>query len=345
LGRRPPLTDESDKKDGKFRTSGPDSKHRRRANSTVRDREQSQPQRLSRPHWLPAGAGGALLAAAPPVPGSPSAARAEAFKIGQQWGQLLADRDMALNTLQTKYGGVSVWDRMTTQEKKDFAKKAQDQFALLPILPQYADPNMISAQDDGFQAGVAAGYSFEQFKAFVQELTVALALYLFSELVVAGIRLPTIIRQVLGRALAGLGPARTAEEAVLLVEKIRIQEGEVIYNIGGRAAPGEPAGAINVNDEILPGGIPNQVVSKGEYMDKLLPANSGDSVYSRNLVGDIDWNQMARASKIVVKNGGTVTLSPWGGQLGELPQIKAAMEAAGFRNVRIEYGAVVKGVR
>jgi len=80
-------------------------------------------------------------------------------------------------------------------------------------------------------------------------------------------------------------------------------------------------------------------------MDGLLPNGSGDEVFSRNLVGDINWDQMARASKTVVKPEGTVTLSPWGGQLGELPQIQAAMEKAGLKNVRVEFGAVVKGER
>jgi hypothetical protein len=70
-------------------------------------------------------------------------------------------------------------------------------------------------------------------------------------------------------------------EAKLLVERIRVQQGQVIYNIGGRAAPGEPAGAINVNPEIRRVQIPNQVIVKGEEMDKLLPAASGDSVIWR----------------------------------------------------------------
>jgi Domain of unknown function (DUF4157) len=139
--------------------------------------------------------------------------------------------------------------------------------------------------------------------------------------------------------------ARTAAEAEALIARVRIQSERVVYNVGGRGAPGEPAGAINVNHEELPGGIPNQVVVRGEEMDRLLPAGSGDEVFSRNLVGDINWDQMARASKAVVKPGGTVTLSPWGGQLGELPQIQAAMENAGFKNVRVEFGAVVKAER
>jgi hypothetical protein len=36
---------------------------------------------------------------------------------------------------------------------------------------------------------------------------------------------------------------------------------------------------------------------------------------------------------------------PWGGQLRELPEIEAARKNAGFKNVRIEYGAVVNGER
>lgn len=140
-------------------------------------------------------------------------------------------------------------------------------------------------------------------------------------------------------------PATTAAEAEALIAKVRSEHGRIVYNVGGRAAPGEPANAININDEELRGGIPNQVLVRGENMDKLLPPGSGDEVWSRNLVGDIDWGEVARAAKVVVKPGHTVTLSPWGGQLGDLPQIKAAMEAQGFRNVRVEMGVVVKGER
>jgi Domain of unknown function (DUF4157) len=295
--------------------------------------------------FVPAPAPGASPAP-PPVPGSPEAVRAEAVAIGQKWGELLADRDLALDTLQTKHGGVSVWDRMKPEEKRDFANKVQDQFVTLPVLPQYDKPELMAAQDDGFTAGVQSGYSLEKFANFLVKLSTELAIALFAGLAARGVRLPRFISQALQRLLpAASSSARTAEEVAALIARVRIQSGRVVYNIGGRGAPGEPVGAINVNPEELPGGIPNQVVARGEEMDRLIPNGSGDEVFSRNLVGDIQWEQMARASKAVVKPGGTVTLSPWGGQLGELPQIQAAMEKAGFRNVRVEFGAVVKGER
>jgi hypothetical protein len=306
---------------------------------------QAQPADTTSQGFVPAPAPG-VSPPPPPVPGSLDAVRAEAVEIGQKWGTLLADRDIALDTLQTKRGGVSVWDRMKPEEKQDFANKVQQQFTLLPILPQYDKPDLIAAQDDGFTSGVQSGFSLEKFTAFLVKLGTDLAIALFSGLVARGIRLPRFIAQALRSALpATSAAARTAAEVEALIARVRIQSGRVVYNIGGRAAPGEPAGAINVNPEELPGGIPNQVVVRGEAMDGLLPNGSGDEVFSRNLVGDINWDQMARASKAVVKPGGTVTLSPWGGQLGELPQIQAAMEKAGLKNVRVEFGAVVKGER
>jgi hypothetical protein len=235
---------------------------------------------------------------------------------------------------------------MKPEERQAFTKNVEDQFALLPILPQYVKPDLIAAQDEGFSFGVQSGYSLEKFNAFLIKLGSELALALFSGLAARGVRLPQFIVRALQNQLpAASAAARTAAEAQALVARVRIQSGRVVYNIGGRGAPGEPVGAINVNPEVLPGGIPNQVVVRGEQMDRLLPLGSGEEVFSRNLVGDINWDEMARASKAVVKPGATVTLSPWGGQLGELRQIQAAMEKAGLRNVRVEFGAVVKGER
>jgi hypothetical protein len=140
-------------------------------------------------------------------------------------------------------------------------------------------------------------------------------------------------------------PATTRAEVEAMLAKVRSQQVRIVYNVGGRAAAGEPPNAINIQPEELRGGIPNQVRVRGEEMDTLLPPDSGDEVYSRNLVGNIDWTKMARAAKIVVKPGGTVMLRPWAGQFSELPQIEAAMRKAGFKNVRIESGSAVKGER
>jgi hypothetical protein len=269
-------------------------------------------------------------------------------EIGKKWGELLADRDIALDTLQTKRGGVSVWDRMKPEEKQNFTNKVQQQFLLLPNLPRYDKPELIAAQEEGFAAGVQAGYSLEKFNAFLIKLGSELAIALFSGLAARGVRLPRFIAQALRRALPAISaPARTAAEAEALIARVRLQTGRVVYNIGGRAAPGEPADAININPEELRVAIPNQVVIRGEQMDLLLPAASGDEIISRNLVGDINWDEMARASKVVVKPGGTVTLSPFSpaSRAGEIEQIRAAMQKAGFKNVRVDFGAFVKGER
>jgi hypothetical protein len=286
----------------------------------------------------------------PPVPGSPAEVKLKAQKIGEQWGTALADKDIFLDNLQTKIGGRrSVWETLTPAQKEIQAKRFQDDFALLPRLPQLDQPELVAAQDDGFEAGVTIGYSLEKFNGFLVKLGSAIAIFLFQGLAARGVRLPTFITRGLRGLIGALptppNPATTPADVAALLARVRVQAGRVVYNIGGRAAPGEPANAININPEQLREEIPNHVLVRGEEMDKLLPNGSGDEVFSRNLVGDINWKEMARAAKVVVKPGGTVTLSPWGGQLGELPQIQTAMETAGLKNVRVEFGSVVKGER
>jgi hypothetical protein len=120
-----------------------------------------------------------------------------------------------------------------------------------------------------------------------------------------------------------------------LVTQVRSRTGRVVVNVGGRGAPGEPVDAINVNPEqFRPGeAFPNQVLAKGEQMQDLFPAGSVDEVTSRNLVGDINWDELARSAYYIVKPGARVALRPWGGQLGDIPAMEKAMQAAGFTNV------------
>lgn len=285
----------------------------------------------------------------PPVPGTHdrNSVWIEAERIGEQWGTALADKDILLDTLQNSIGGgLPIWDRLTLAQKKIQVKRFEDDFALLPTLPQLDKPELNAAQDNGFETGVANSYSLEKLKGFLVKLGAQIAIFLFQGLVARGIRLPRLIPRLL---LPGLptppNPAITPADVEALLARTRLQSGRIVYNVGGRGARGEPANAININPEQFPEPFPNQVLVRGEEMDKILPSGSGDEVFSRNLVGNINWNEMAKAAKVVVKPGGTVTLSPWGGQLNELPQIQAAMETAGLKNVRIEFGAVVKGER
>jgi hypothetical protein len=144
------------------------------------------------PTFTPAPAPG-VNPPSPPVPGTPAAARAEAVQIGQKWGTLLGERDVALETLQNKWAGVSVWDRMSPQERSEWARNAEAQFAALPALPEYKEQDQQAAQEDGFNAGVESGYSGAKFAAFLVNLGSDLAIALFSGLAARGLKLPRFI--------------------------------------------------------------------------------------------------------------------------------------------------------
>lgn len=283
----------------------------------------------------------------PPVPNTAAAVKQDAVKVGMAWGSLLGEYDVALSTLKEKRLGVSVWDRMTDAEKEKWGNDAKKQFDTLPTLTAPGRPEMVAAQDEGFEMGVVHGYSLAKFEAFLVKLGTNLAIMLFTGLAARGVRLPGFITQGLRNALPAAlrNPATTKAEVEALVASVRLARGRVIYNVGGRAHPTEPPGAINVNPETMAEPIPNHVRCKGEDMDKLIPPGSGDEVFSRNLVGEIDWEKMARASKVVVKPGGTVTLSPYAGQAREVPLIRDAMMRAGFRDVKVVGDALVTGVR
>ena len=142
---------------------------------------------------------------APALPGSPEAVRDEAEQIGEQWGKALADKDLALGTLQNKIGGLaSVWDRMKPEERKAQVQRIEDDFALLPVLPQHDEPDLASAQEDGFAAGVQSGYSLEKIKAFLVKLGGDIAIIIFSGLVARGVRLPRFIRDLIQRSVPQL---------------------------------------------------------------------------------------------------------------------------------------------
>ncbi len=132
--------------------------------------------------------------------------------------------------------------------------------------------------------------------------------------------------------------ARNTVDAQRLTNAVRDTEGRVTLNIGGRSAQGEPSHAINVNPELPRGGTPyggRQIQARGEELSNLLPESSVDAITSRNLVGDIDWDQFASSSHHVVRPGGTVTVRPWAGQFGDINNIAESLRRAGFNNVRI----------
>lgn len=282
----------------------------------------------------------------PPIPGTPEAVRAEAVEVGKKWGELLASWDTQLSILQDPKYSPSMWERMRDEQKRQMVANFEIQVMRLPALSPCDTSEFIAAQDEGFKSGMQAGYSLEKFNSFLINLGFELSIQLIVGMAARGVRLPRFITRMAQAVLpTPVNPAKTAAEVRLLIARVRLDNRRVVYNVGGRGAPGEPVGAININPESFREPFHNQVLVRGEEMDRLLPPGSGDEVWSRNLVGPIEWEEVARAAKVVVKPGGSVTLGPWAAQRSELPRIRKAMENAGFRNVRLEYGVAVKGER
>jgi hypothetical protein len=140
----------------------------------------------------------------PAPPGSREAVRVEAERIGEEWGIAFADKDIQLGILQDRSGGHSVWDTLTPEQKKAHAQRIQDDFARLPVPPEYDKPELISAQEDGFMAGVQSGYSLEQFTVFLVKIGSQLAISIFSGLAARGIKLPRFFANLLQRSLPRL---------------------------------------------------------------------------------------------------------------------------------------------
>jgi hypothetical protein len=78
-----------------------------------------------------------------------AAVRTEGRHIGAQHGKLLAEYEGALAILQTKWGGVSMWERMSEAEKRDWVERAGQEFDKLPQLPKYDTPEKASAALEG----------------------------------------------------------------------------------------------------------------------------------------------------------------------------------------------------
>ena len=149
----------------------------------------------------------------PPVPGGPDEARVQAFGVGQQWGDLLAQEDIAVDQLQSKQMGVSVWDRMTAAEKTDWAKKVEDEFAKLPTLADTKPENQ-AAQDQGFQSGMMAGYSATKFAAFMTKIGGEIALAIFAGVAARGLRLPRFIARALQASISEIVGGSTEYESL-----------------------------------------------------------------------------------------------------------------------------------
>jgi hypothetical protein len=239
----------------------------------------------------------------PPRANSPEAIREEAQHIGSLWGLRLADRDIALDTMQEKFGGASIWERMTAKDKQDFAREAKERFAKIPELPQLSKPELIEAQESGFVTGLQEQYSFEKLGAFLVKLGRDLAIAIFSGLAESGVKLPRLIAQALARAEL----AETAITARSIVARIVKAGQRVVVNIGGE---GEVAGAINLNiQRRLKTEIENFIEADAANIGEIFDTTSIDEITSNRLPPNtLDWGRIIPGVSRVLKPGGRLVI-------------------------------------
>jgi hypothetical protein len=138
-----------------------------------------------------------------------------------------------------------------------------------------------------------------------------------------------------GRGAAGAGGLSALQlEARALIRAARAGEGRVVVNLGGT---GEVAGAINVNplldQQVI--GVPNLLKTTAEKVAEAIPAASVDAVVSNNVVfGQIHWVATARGCFSILRNGGSVSIAPYAGQIeSHIVEIVQALRAAGFDKI------------
>jgi hypothetical protein len=83
-------------------------------------------------------------------------------------------------------------------------------------------------------------------------------------------------------------------------------------------------------------GIPNHVQGGMEQMDTLFAPGSVKAMYSNKLrYWDVDWQRATQAAARVMPSGGKVSMNVWTQSQQEVDALKAAFQAAGFKDVRI----------
>jgi hypothetical protein len=98
----------------------------------------------------------------PPVPGSIDADFATGLAIGRAHGKFLADADQFMATLKADQGGVSLWERMTPDERARAVERIRSEHRNLPKLPKGVDAAHDKALHDGFARGARNTYEAEQ---------------------------------------------------------------------------------------------------------------------------------------------------------------------------------------
>jgi hypothetical protein len=153
-----------------------------------------------------------------------------------------------------------------------------------------------------------------------------------------GERAPNLLSEVAEQA------ETKAPTVIKEVEGALSRTGRVEVNLGGT---GEMPGYINVNNLVggqKAEGIPNLITASAEDIGSLFKPGSVDHIVANNIVpGTMNWDAVAKGSYTVLKEGGIVEFAEFGGGYASGVNIKAALEAAGFQDVEIIMGVLVRG--
>ena len=213
---------------------------------------------------------------------------------------------------------MSVWDRITAAEKGRWAKAVQDEFAKLPLLPQVDEPELVAAQEEGFQAGLESGYSDVKFTAFLIKVGTEIAIALFSGLAARGVRLPRFISQILQQAerkalieeLAAAGVKFTEEK---IVEIARSAAGKVVFLEQGTAQSGLQHVILGHGDDFARIGVSGESNITNLIINTLKTQTAVRTLAGGEQVFKVVVNGVERGLQIVVANNGyIVTAFPVG---------------------------------
>jgi hypothetical protein len=142
---------------------------------------------------------------------------------------------------------------------------------------------------------------------------------------------------------AKTGPATTAR--ALAAQKVASGE-RVVVNLGGAGASHEPAGAININNQIVGRkNIPNLVKADASDIGTLFKPASVDKIEGHNMApGAIDWARGVPGASDVLKSGGKFSYY-YRGANAEARALEQALKDAGFKDVRNVADVLVTAVK
>jgi hypothetical protein len=101
-----------------------------------------------------------------PLPPAAEAARVTAEKVGKEYGTFQADLEAIFFIIfETPFtGGIVLWDRLTSDERRKHLAQVQTEFDKLPKLPVGANLTELTAIREGFATGSNAIYDRRRFE-------------------------------------------------------------------------------------------------------------------------------------------------------------------------------------